>query len=382
MYHRVRRNVKATAFAFRLVQLSQEAAAMTDAVDFLVDKGALRLGRFAPADVSIGEGQALLRLDRFALTSNNVTYAAIGEQFGYWKFFPTAAPNGRVPVWGFADVVETKCADVAVGERIWGYYPIASHLVVTPVRANARGFVDGAEHRAGLPPVYNQYERAAADPAYEREHEGHIALFRPLFVTGFLIDDFLYESAFFGARQVMLSSASSKTALGLAKCLKDRGGVEVVGLTSVRNAEFVRKIGYYDRVVAYERLADLPNDKPALLVDMAGDAPLISALADRLGDAFVYNCMVGGTHWEARASETKGPPRSLFFAPDRIVKRHKDWGPDGFASRYAAAWTGFLGSTRDWLKIIDKAGETAVGDAWRALLDGQARPEEGYVLRL
>lgn len=355
---------------------------MGQATDFLVDKGALRLARFAQAEAAIGEGQALLRLDRFALTSNNVTYAAIGEQFGYWKFFPASPPNGRVPVWGFADVVESKCADVAVGERIWGYFPIASHLVVTPVRANARGFVDGAEHRAGLPPVYNQYERAAADPAYKREHEGHIALFRPLFVTGFLIDDFLDENGFFGAKRVMLSSASSKTALGLAKCLKERGGVEVVGLTSGRNADFVRKTGYYARVVAYDRLTELPNDQPALLVDMAGDAPLIDALADRLGEAFVYNCMVGGTHWEARASEAKGPPRTLFFAPDRIVKRHKDWGPEGFATRYAAAWAGFLGSSAGWLKVVDRSGEGAVREAWMALLDGQSRPEEGYVLRV
>ena len=295
---------------------------------------------------------------------------------------PAPAPNGRVPVWGFADVVVSKCADVAVGERIWGYYPVASHLVVTPVRINARGFVDGAAHRAGLPPVYNQYERVAADQAYQRESEGHIALFRPLFVTGFLIDDFLDENRFFGAGRVMLSSASSKTALGLAKCLKDRGGVEVVGLTSARNAAFVRKTGYYDRVVSYEHLNELPDDRPTLLVDMAGDAQLIDALADRLADAFVYNCMVGGTHWEARASETKGPLRALFFAPDRIVKRNKDWGPEGFAERYATAWSAFLASTSGWLKIIDRSGEKAVSDAWRALLDGQARPEEGYVLRV
>lgn len=355
---------------------------MAAASDLMVDKGALRLARFAPSEVEVGEGQALLRIDRFALTSNNVTYAAIGDQFAYWKFFPTAEPNGRVPVWGFADVVESSSPDATVGERLWGYYPIGTHLVVTPTKATPRGFVDGAAHRNGLPPVYNQYERVAADPAYKREHEAQIALFRPLFVTGFLIDDFLDENSFFGAQRVLLSSASSKTAMGLAKCLKDRGGVEVVALTSARNADFVRKTGYYDRIVTYERLGELPNDAPALLVDMAGDAPLISALADRLGDAFVYNCMVGGTHWEARSFESKGPARQLFFAPDRIVKRHKDWGADGFAARYASAWAGFLGSTGPWLKVVEKSGEGPVRDAWMALLDGQARPEDGYVLRV
>ena len=144
----------------------------------------------------------------------------------------------------------------------------------------------------------------------------------------------------------------------------------------------MKRTGYYDRVVTYDRLADLPNDPPALLVDMAGDAPLIDKLADRLGDAFVYNCMVGGTHWDARTAQAKGPPRTLFFAPDHIVQRRKDWGPDGFAARYDAAWATFLGSVLTWLKVVEGSGEGAVRDAWLALLDGEARPDEGYILSL
>lgn len=355
---------------------------MTDIRDMLVDKAALRLVRFASTPADLKDGDALLRIDRFALTSNNVTYAALGEPFGYWKFFPAPAPNGRVPVWGFADVVDSKAPDVKVGERLWGYFPIATHLLVTPAKATARGFVDGAPHRAGLPPIYNQYERVAADPGYRREQENQIALFRPLFGTGFLIDDFLADNGFFGAARVLLSSASSKTALGLAKCLKDRGGVEIVGLTSPRNADFVRKTGYYDRVIAYDRMDELPKDAPAVLVDMAGDAALINALADRLGAQFVHNCMVGGTHWEAQPQETRGPPRVLFFAPDQGARRTREWGPDVFQQRLGAAWVSFVGSTDRWLRVVDRRGEAEVREAWIALLDGQSRPEEGYVLGL
>ena len=355
---------------------------MTAGTDFLVNKTALREGVFAPADTALDAGQALLRLSRFSLTSNNVTYAAMGEGFGYWKFFPAKAPYGRVPVWGYADVVETRAHDLMAGERVWGYFPIASHLVVTPAMITERGFVDGATHRVGLPPVYNQYERVEADPAYRAEHEREHALFRPLFATSFLLDDFVVTNGFFGARRVMLSSASSKTALGLASLLKARGGAEVIGLTSAANAEFVRRTGYYDRVVAYDRLTDLPDDAPTMLVDMAGDAPLIDRLADRLGDAFVYNCMVGATHWDAAPSQTRGPPRTLFFAPDHIVQRRKDWGAAGFASRYGAAWATFLGSATTWLKVVEKSGEGGVREAWLALLDGKARPEEGYILSL
>lgn len=350
--------------------------------EMLVRKTALRETRFAPEAAGVGAGQALLRLTRFSLTSNNVTYAAIGDQFGYWKFFPAEEGWGRVPVWGFADVVASNAPDVTVGERIWGYYPIASQLVVTPARVTARGFVDGVAHRQGLPAVYNQYERVAADPAYRAQYENEVALFRPLFATGFLLDDFLQDSGYFGARRVALASASSKTALSLASLLKARGDVEVVALTSAANAGFCEKTGYYDRVVTYDAMDALPADAPVALVDMAGSPSVINALADRIGDRFVYNCMVGGSHWDARGMEAKGPPRTLFFAPDRIAQRQKDWGQDGFARRYGAAWGAFLGSAGTWLKVVEGKGEADVLASWTALLDGKAKPEEGYILSL
>jgi hypothetical protein len=345
----------------------------------LVRKSDLRDSRFQAGPPQIGEGQVLLRPNRFALTSNNVTYAVAGEPFGYWKFFPAEEGWGRVPVWGFADVEASRSPELKQGERVWGYFPISSHLVVTPTRVTARSFVDGAAHRTPLPPVYNQYERVSADPSYRREDEGFTALFRPLFMTGFLIDVFLAKNDFFGARRVLVSSASSKTSLGLASQLHRRGGaVEVVGLTAAANAPFVERTGFYDRVVPYDALGALPNDAPALLVDIAGDAPVIDRLAERLGDKFVYNCMVGGTHWEARPGETKGPPRTLFFAPDHMDVRDQ---PD-FQTRFAEAWRGFADSSAAWLNIVEESGEQAVRARWLALLDGKARPEDGYVLSL
>lgn len=351
--------------------------------ELLVRKDQLREFRFAAEDADLAEGQAVLRISRFALTANNVTYAAIGDVFGYWKFFPAADGWGRVPVWGYADVEASKSPDLKAGERIWGYYPIASRLVVTPANASASGFVDGAAHRQGLPPIYNRYERVAADPSYDAARENQAALFRPLFGTGFLLDDFLDEHAAFGAKRVALASASSKTAMSLAKLLKDRGAVEVVGLTGAANTAFVERTGYYDRVVAYDRMDQLPDDADVTLVDMAGSTPVIDALADRLGPRFVYNCMVGAAHWDsARDHEPKGPPRTLFFAPDRSQKRIADWGPQGFAERYGAAWSGFVGTADRWLKPIEERGEDAVRTRWLALLDGKVRPDEGYILSL
>ena len=43
-----------------------------------------------------GEGEILVAIDKFAMTANNVTYAASGDMFGYWQFYPTTEdPWGR-----------------------------------------------------------------------------------------------------------------------------------------------------------------------------------------------------------------------------------------------------------------------------------------------
>lgn len=39
--------------------------------------------------LTLEPGEALLAIDTFALTTNNITYAAFGESMRYWDFFPT-----------------------------------------------------------------------------------------------------------------------------------------------------------------------------------------------------------------------------------------------------------------------------------------------------
>ena len=134
----------------------------------------------------IGEGEALLRVDTFALTANNVTYAVLGDFLQYWKFFPGSEEGwGRVPVWGFADVVASRAEGVEEGARLWGYLPMATDFVVQPERVGGGSFMDGALHRAELHAVYNRYQQTDADPGYDPAHEPLQMLLRPLFATSF-----------------------------------------------------------------------------------------------------------------------------------------------------------------------------------------------------
>lgn len=365
----------------------------------LVSKGRLHDVRVAPdtdapAQRALAEGEARLAIDRFALTANNITYAAFGEAMHYWQFFPTGdAAWGCVPVWGFATVVESRAAGVPVGERVYGFLPMGTHLVVQPAAVRAGGFVDSAPHRQSLAAVYNQYAFCSADPAYEPAREGHQAVLKPLFTTAFLIDDLLAERGFFGAGQLLLSSASSKTAYATAFCLSRRAErPRLVGLTSPANLDFARSLGCYDTVLSYTAVGTLDAAVPAVYVDFAGSTPVRRSVHEHFGDALRYSCAVGGTHWTALGGGGRlpGPKPELFFAPARIRKRRapppEGWGAEGLALRLGDAWQAFVdrvdGASPPWLQLRSQRGAAAVEDAYRRLLDGRADAREGLMLGL
>jgi hypothetical protein len=206
----------------------------------------------------LSEGAVRLKIESFSVTANNITYAVVGDGFGYWNFFPAPDGKGIVPMWGHAKVIESNHSDFAIGERVYGYIPMASHLDVIPGNVSASGFVDTAEHRQPMSPIYNQYSRLAADPEHDPAREGERMIFGPLFKTGFLIEYFMRNESWFGAGNVILTSASSKTAMGLAAVAKERSpGVTRIGLTSAGNVDFVTKTGLYDQVLAYDDVGSL-----------------------------------------------------------------------------------------------------------------------------
>jgi hypothetical protein len=339
-------------------------------------------------DAPLAEGQVRVRVDSFALTANNITYAAFGESMEYWRFFPSGEEGwGIVPVWGFGTVVQSLHPGVAVGERLWGYWPMASSAVLQPDRLSARGFSDAAPHRAKLHPLYNQYLRCTADPFYTPDTEAEQALLRPLFATSWLIDDFMADNGFFGADTLILSSASSKTAYGTAWMLHQRSGIRVVGLTSPGNRDFCRSLGCYHQVLAYDELEQLPAETAAVYTDFAGNAKLRARIHERFAN-LRYSCAVGGTHvGELGGAKNLGGPRAtLFFAPAQAKKRQEEWGGTELGRRMVASWQGFCaavgGGPQPWLRVQRHDGAQAAAAAYAQVLAGQGDPSAGHILSL
>jgi hypothetical protein len=326
----------------------------------------------------------LVKVDRFAFTANNITYAMLGEQLKYWQLFPAPAGFGNIPVWGFGDVVASRHPGVAEGERLFGYFPMATHLTIEASEVNKRTLRDTAAHRQGVAPVYNAYARVNGDPAFAGRQGDEQALLRPLFMLSFLVDDDLAENGFHGARSVILSSASSKTAFGLAHLLHSRRqNIRVIGLTSAKNVDFVGSLGCYHDVVTYDRVTSLPSDQPVAFIDMAGSSELRASLHRHFGDQMKYSARIGLTHQSLTLDGSlPGAVPETFFAPDRIRKRAREWGPGGIEKRLSAAWAGFTPLLQRCLKVTEGRGQEAVKRTYLDTLAGRIPPDQGRMLSL
>jgi len=147
-----------------------------------------------PGATGLPEDALLIKVDRFAFTANNITYAVLGDELKYWELFPAPEGFGNIPVWGFGEVIASRHQGIAIGERLFGYFPMATHLVIEAADVGKRGLRDAAAHRQNVAPVYNAYARIGGDPAFAGRQGDYQALLRPLFMLSFLVDDYLAEN--------------------------------------------------------------------------------------------------------------------------------------------------------------------------------------------
>lgn len=347
---------------------------------FEVLRGDIRTHRLVTEPVPApAEGQAVLRVDRFAMTANNISYAAFADMLGYWDHFPTEQGWGRLPAFGHSDVVASSCPDLPIGTRIFGYFPMSTHLVITPTDVTARDLNDGSPHRQHLASAYLWMQRVEGDPDFL---EAERMLLWPLFATSFLVEDMLEDDGLTGVPAV-LSSASSKTAIGAAFLIRERKGTHLIGLTSPGNADFVRALRLYDEVLLYEDVPTL-SQVPCTYLDFAGSSELRAAVHGRLGDVLLHSAVIGGSHWQdaTGAGNLPGVEPRFFFAPTRMGKRTEDWGRPELDARIAGAFARYTDWLRPHLHIEARQGAEAVSATYDQLLTGAVDPSRGLLLSM
>jgi hypothetical protein len=305
--------------------------------------------------VQLGENEVLLQIDRLALTANNISYASAGDALGYWRFFPAADGWGRVPAMGWADVVASNHADIVVGERVWGFFPFSTHLKILAGKVSQQSFSDVSVHRDGLAPVYAQFDRASAYAIYEQAREDQDSLLRGLYMTSWLVADFMEMNDFFGASSCLITSASSKTSIALGHCVQRQDGVSSIALTSAGNVAFCESLGCYDSVLTYEQISALDGQESVVVVDMAGSASILSELHHHYADTMKYSCRIGATH---------------------------ELGPAELMMRLGSAYVAFRQFCDTWLQVEDSFGAEAVTAVYQRVRAGKADPATGQIISL
>jgi hypothetical protein len=335
-----------------------------------------------------GEGEILVAINKFAMTANNVTYAASGDLFGYWQFYPTGEePWGKVTVWGIGEVEASHAEDIAVGERLYGFFPMASHVVMRPGELSERGFTDAMPHRSELPGLYNYYARTQSEPAQLQVLEDQRCIFFPLFMTGYVIADLLLDNDWFGARQMVIGSASSKTGFSTAAFIRAAGFKgAIVGLTSDLNVAFSEAVGCYDRVVSYGEVEKIENVASAY-VDIAGSVDVRSRLHCGLREHAVQTLLVGATHWDQFGQSVGGEPLpgsepQVFFAPAQIEKRDGEWGRGVMMGKAYAASIELVTQLAPTLLMESHSGAEACDAIWQSLLRNQISGQRGVMVSL
>src|SRR3984885_7749189 len=141
-----------------------------NSIDFIVARHDFQECKFIetqlPNPDALPEEALVVKVDRFAFTANNITYATLGDQLKYWQLFPARQGFGNIPVWGFGEVIASRHPSIAIGERLFGYFPMATHLVIAASDVSKRGLREAAAHRQGVAPGYNAYARVRGDAAF------------------------------------------------------------------------------------------------------------------------------------------------------------------------------------------------------------------------
>lgn len=342
---------------------------------------------FLIATETLEEGQVMVKIHKLALTSNSVSYVTAGKTgvMPFLDLYP--APDGLAHIlcWGYGDVVYSKHRDVKQGERLYGFFPTASHAILTVGKTKPTGFTDIRPGREVVAPFYSEFAFARKLPGYAPEFEETVMLFQPLFGTSFLLQSYCEDHEFFNADRIVISSASAKTSMGFGHLLKKNHGdhIRTIGLTSSRNKDFVDNLGCFDHILTYDELDKLESGGRALFFDVAGNRDIMMQVHRHLGEAIVYSGKVGQTHWDTGDESTPDVPgaKQVFWSgPDQVMKLRERHGIAAMGKMIQGSMVEFLMTAHRWIEMVRAQGPDAIDARVKSMLDGKIEANEGIIL--
>ncbi|WP_317931002.1 DUF2855 family protein [Halioxenophilus sp. WMMB6] len=337
-----------------------------------------------PVADQLDKGSMLVRIERFGFSCNNLSSAlAPGLNCSWPQLFVGRDGRRCLPVWGYAEVVESNRDGLAPGMGFYGCFPMSRFLMIdTRQSANGRfsfGFDQALPNNGASLPTFTAVE-SFADIDMQ-------ILLRPLLSAAYLILQELIESQFWQAGQIIITSASSKTAMGLSYFLQEyfhRIGMEssplVVGLTAARHQAFVSQNGHFDQVFSYEQFRQM-EPAESVLVDFSGNHQVQSMIHYYLKQRLIYAYNLGSCHWDQQAPTRAERPEAESFSAVEFYRQHSA-NQDHLNHQFQESWKSACEAFGHWLQPRLVEGVEEVRWVYEQMLAGKATPEVGYLCQL
>jgi hypothetical protein len=328
------------------------------------------------------QGQSRIQIERLAFSANNILYMTLGDKNGYWDLFPGDDAFGCPPAWGVGRVVETKSEHLSEGERLFGFFPIGSHCVLTPTNLGACHILDVAPNRMAVAPAYNRYSRLTHVSGYDGVDGDWRILLRPLAVVGMLVAQVLADNRFFEATSLVITSASSKTGIGVGSIVKQSNPEKrIIGVTAKSRVKFVQSLNVFDEVTAYGDYSSLQAES-SLLFDLTGSVSLVSELQQKLSSGLLKTWAAGRSHKTNHLSEqgVSGLVSERFFAPLYMSEYLSKWGGAEFEKRFSSAIEILKNVLVPHLTIDRIQTTTQLSDVYDAFLGNTITSNHGYII--
>jgi len=186
---------------------------------------------------------------------------------------------------------------------------------------------------------------------------------------------------------VIISCASSKTAMALAFCLRMRDMRYVVGLTSREHLDFVRSTDLYHEVYTYDEADALPNNRTIVYMDFKCDGELRQQITLRMGTNLMYNMVLGPAVFQNRMKDQvfEKRAREVLFDESSWRERRRmvaEVTKTGRNEKLKDSFPAFVQRMRQHVKLRRASGGQAFKDMYDAVYSNSASPADAYICTL
>ncbi len=170
------------------------------------------------------------------------------------------------PIWGRCTVYRSNHPDIKPGSTYYGFWPLAAYSVRQVTNMDSQGLIGYQDL-----PYFTGPKEWLKLIKMDSKDDSHVIENYEYMKIGITYARELRDFDYFGAKRLVISSASSASGQIIAMCVKEiNPDFEVVGLTSERNADFVKQLSYFDEVYTYEDIKSIPNSNKSMYFDALG----------------------------------------------------------------------------------------------------------------